>query len=116
MISTWLASGYTEGSGSSAGRIALIAVAILAVAAYAGLQLRARSRRKDGTRRYDPWDWRTYPEDGSPVDQALAGPEEGRRPEWRYGYPPGYEPYPLHGSEELPWTDLGRVQARDKAS
>ena len=116
MISTWLASGYTEGSGSSAGRIALIAVAILAVAAYAGLQLRARSRQQDGTRRYDPWDWRTYPEDGSPVDQALAGPEEGRRPDWRYGYPPGYEPYPLHGAEELPWTDLGRVQARDRAS
>src|SRR6266700_7070416 len=81
MISTWLASGYTEGSGSFAGRIALIAVAALAVAAYVMLQLRARSRRKAGTRRYDPWDWRTYSEDGSPADRALAGPEEGRRPE-----------------------------------
>jgi len=116
MISTWLASGYTEGSGSSTGRIALIAVAVLAVAAYVMLQFRARSRRQAGTRRYDPWDWRTYPEDGSPVDQGLAGPEEGRRPEWRFGYPPGYEPYPLHGSEELPWTDLDKAQVRDRAS
>lgn len=116
MISTWLASGYTEGSGSGAGRIALIAVAVLAVAAYVMLQLRARSRRRAGTRRYDPWDWRTYPEDGSPADQALAGPEEGRRPEWRYGYPPGYEPYPLSGSEQLPWTDLEKTTVRDRAS
>jgi hypothetical protein len=117
MISTWVASGDTEGSGSPAGRIALIVVAVLAVAAYVMLQLRTRSRRKAGTRRYDPWDWRTYPEEGSPVDQALAGPEEGRRPEWRYGYPPGYEPYPLHGSGELPWTDLERTAAvRDQAS
>ena len=46
MISTWLASGYTEGSGSSTGRIALIAVAVLAVAAYVMLQLRTRSRRQ----------------------------------------------------------------------
>ena len=56
MISTWLASGYTEGSGSDAGRIALIAVSVLAVAAYAGRQLRTRSRKETGTRRYDPWD------------------------------------------------------------
>ena len=116
MISTWVASGDTEGSGSPAGRIALIVVAVFAVAAYVMLQLRTRSRRKAGTRRYDPWDWRTYPEEGSPVDQALAGPEEGRRPEWRYGYPPGYEPYPLHGSGELPWTDLEQPALRDKAS
>jgi hypothetical protein len=115
MISTWLASSNTEGNGSSAGRVALIAIAVLAVAAYVVLQLRSRSRRAAGTRRYDPWDWRTYPEDGSPVDQALAGPEEGRRPEWRYGYPPGYEPYPLFESAELPWTDLDEA-VRDKAS
>jgi hypothetical protein len=115
MISTWLASSNTEGNGSSAGRVALIAVAVLAVATYVVLQLRSRSRRDAGTRRYDPWDWRTYPEDGSPVDQALAGPEEGRRPEWRYGYPPGYEPYPLFESAELPWTDL-HESVRDKAS
>lgn len=112
MISTWLASGYTEGSGSAAGRIALVAVAVLTVAAYVILQLRTRSRRAAWTRRYDPWDWRTYSEGGSPADQALAGPgqpEEGRRPEWRYGYPPGYEPYPLYESAELPWTDLDKA-------
>ena len=90
------------------GRIALVVVAVLAVVAYAVLQLKARSRRAAGTRRYDPWDWRTYPEDGGPADQALSGPEEGRRPEWRYGYPPGYEPYPLFESAELPWTDRDR--------
>ena len=115
MISTWLAASYTNGSGSAAGRIALVAVAVLAIVAYAILQLKARSRRAAGTRRYDPWDWRTYPEDGGPVDQALSGPEEGRRPEWRYGYPPGYEPYPLFESAELPWTDLHEA-VRDKAS
>ena len=107
MISTWLASGYTEGSGSSAGRIALIAVAILAVAAYAGLQLRARSRQKDGTRRYDPWDWRTYPPESRPGGRGAGAPygnEESRRPDWRYGYPPGYEPYPLYDQARSPWT------------
>ena len=109
METTWSASGYTEGSGSAAGRIALIAITVLAVAAYVMLQLRARARRQAGTRRYDPWDWRTYPDDGSPVDQALGGPEEGRRPEWRYGYPEGYEPCPLYDSAELPWTDLDKA-------
>lgn len=117
MVTTWSAAGYTEGSGSAVGRIALVVIAVLAVAAYAMLQLKARSRRAAGTRRYDPWDWRTYPEDGGPADQALSGPEEGRRPEWRYGYPPGYEPYPLYESAELPWTDRTQAEAlRDQAS
>ncbi len=114
MISTWLASSYTEGNGSAAGRIALVAVAILAVAAYVALQLRARSRRAAGTRRYDPWDWRTYPAEGGPADQALSGPEESRRPEWRYGYPPGYEPYPLYESAQSPWAAQNEA-VRDQA-
>lgn len=115
MITTWSASGYTEGSGSAAGRIALVAVAVLAVVVYVILQFKARSRQAAGTRRYDPWDWRTYPGEGSPADQALAGPEEGRRPEWRYGYPPGYEPCPLYESAELPWAVPDQA-VRDKAS
>jgi hypothetical protein len=59
MISTWLAASYTGGSGSVTGRIALVAVTVLAVGAY--------------------------------------------------GYPPGYEPYPLYDQARSPWT------ARDQA-
>ena len=73
MISTWLAANYTDGNGSAAGRIALVAVAVLAVAAYALLQLKARSRRaRAERRRYDPWDWRTYPPQSSPGDRDAG--------------------------------------------
>jgi hypothetical protein len=108
MISTWLAASYTSGSGSAAGRIALVAVAVLAVGAYAFLQLKARSRRvRAGRLRYDPWDWRTYPRQCGPEGQGGAEPhgnEESGRPDWRYGYPPGYEPYPLYDQARSPWT------------
>ena len=113
MISTWLAASYTSGSGSAAGRIALVAVAVLAVGAYAFLQLKARSRRvRAGRLRYDPWDWRTYPRQCGPEGQDAGEPygnEESSRPDWRYGYPPGYEPYPLYDQARSPWT------ARDQA-
>ena len=108
MISTWLAASYTDGSGSGAGRIALVAVAVLAVGAYALLQLKARSRRaRAERRRYDPWDWRTYPPQSSPGDRDAGAPygnEESSRPDWRYGYPPGYEPYPLYDQARSPWA------------
>jgi hypothetical protein len=108
MISTWLAANYTDGDGSAAGRIALVAVAVLAVAAYALLQLKARSRRaRVGRRRYDPWDWRTYPPESRPPGPDAGAPygnEESSRPDWRYGYPPGYEPYPLYDQARSPWT------------
>ena len=108
MVTTWLAAGYAEGSGSATGRIALIAVAVLAVAAYAVLQLKARSgRARAAQRRYDPWDWRTYPPEAGPGGRdsgAPYGSEESRRPDWRYGYPPGYEPYPLHDQARSPWA------------
>ena len=114
MISTWLATSYTDGSGSGAGRIALVAVAVLAVGAYALLQLKARSRRaRAERRRYDPWDWRTYPPQSSPGDRDAGAPygnEESSRPDWRYGYPPGYEPYPLYDQARSPWA------VRDQAS
>ena len=120
MITTWLAAGYAGEGGSAAGRIALVAVAVLAVAAYALLQLKARSRRaRAGRRRYDPWDWRTYPPECRPGGHdapgghdgpgghgggAPYGNEESRRPDWRYGYPPGYEPYPLYDEARSPWA------------
>jgi hypothetical protein len=80
MISTWLAASYTDGSGSAAGRIALVAVAVLAVGAYAFLQLKARSRRaKAGRLRYDPWDWRTYPHQCRPEARDAGEPTATRR-------------------------------------
>ena len=80
MISTWLAASYTNGSGSAAGRIALVAVAVLAVGAYAFLQLKARSRRTRAARlRYDPWDWRTYPQPSGPEGQDGAEPYGDRK-------------------------------------
>ena len=115
MISTWLAASYTDGSGTAAGRIALVAVAVLAIVAYALLQLKARSRRAGtGRRRYDPWDWRTYPPESraaGPDAGAPYGNEESSRPDWRYGYPPGYEPYPLYDQARSPWAASDRRSA-----
>src|SRR4051812_43774104 len=100
MISTWLAASYTDESGSAAGRIALVAVVVLAVGAYAFLQLKAQSRRAGAGRpRYDPGDGRTYPPPPRPERRDAGEPpgnEESSRPDWRYGSPPGYEPYPLY--------------------
>jgi hypothetical protein len=114
MISMWLAANQTDGNSSAAGRIALVAVAVLAIVAYALLQLQARSRRASaGRRRYDPWDWRTYPPQSRPAGPDAGVPygnEESSRPDWRYGYPPGYEPYPLYDQARSPWA------VRDQAS
>jgi hypothetical protein len=112
MISTWLAASYADGSGSAAGRIALVAVAVLAVGAYVFLQLKARSAPGQG---------RTSPvrpvglADVSPPGPGPSardagephGNEESSRPDWRYGYPPGYEPYPLYDQARSPWTARG---------
>src|SRR5438046_8900550 len=98
MISTWLAASYTNGSGSAAGRIALVAVAVLAIGAYVFLQFKARSRRaRAGRLRYDPWDWRTYPHPSRPEREDAGEPpgnQESSRPDWRDAQPPGYEPSP----------------------
>jgi hypothetical protein len=110
MLSVWQAASYQGGGGSAAGRIALVAVAVLAVGAYAVLQIKTRSRdrrRPARRRRYDPLDWRTYPRQHWPAgrgDEAPSGNQERCRPDWKYGYPPGYEPYPLYDPARSPWT------------
>ncbi len=123
MLSGWLAASYQGGNGSGAGRIALVAVAVLAIGAYAVLQVKARSRRRGamsarGRRRYDPADWRTWPTPSWPGgrdDEPLSGNEEQCRPDWRYGYPPGYEPYPSYDPARSPWAARDDA-ARDRSS
>lgn len=90
MAAVWLAVGQQGGGGSVAGRVALVAVAVLALGAFAVLQVKARSR---GRRRR----------------RGRPGPAAGR-PDWKYGYPPGYEPYPLYDPARSPWG------ARDEAT
>jgi hypothetical protein len=122
MYSIWLASSYQGGNGSAAGRIALVLVALLAMGAFALLQARARWRRRSALRRplgrprYDPSDWRTWPPpswSGGP-DEAVFGNEEKCQPDWRYGYPPGYEPYPRYDPARSPWA-VQDEPARDRS-
>jgi hypothetical protein len=123
MVAVWLAASYQGGSGSDAGRIALVAVAVLAVGAFTLLQVKAWSRRRGalsspGRRRYDPADWRTFPPPSWPEgrpDEAPAGNEESCRPDWRYGYPPGYQPYPRYDPARSPWA-AREDAARDRSS
>ncbi len=90
------------GNGSAVGRIALVAVAVAAVGAFTVLQVMARSRRRRpptsrGHRSLAASDWRTLPppyQTQSRDDEAPPGNEESHRPDWRYGYPPGYDPGP----------------------
>jgi len=88
MAAVWLAVGQQAGNGSVAGRAALVAMAVLAVGAFAVLQIAARSRGRRRSEQYGPAD---------------------HRPDWKYGYPPGYEPYPLYDPARSPWA------ARDAA-
>jgi hypothetical protein len=109
------AAGPPEPGAPVAGRIALVAVAVLAVGAFTALQIRARSghrrppgrgrpgqrgrrgdaRRRGGLGRRGVPDWRTPPARyglDAGQDETPGGNEERYRPDWRYGYPPGYEP------------------------
>jgi hypothetical protein len=116
----WMAVGHQGESGSVMGRIALVAVALVAVGAFAVLQIKARSNRQRSPsgprRRHDPFnpsDWRTLPPPhwpGGRDDEGPLGNEERYRPDRRYGYPPGYEPYPLYDPARSPWA------ARDDAA
>ena len=123
MLAVWRAASYEGGNGAGAGRIALVAVALLAVGVFTVLQVKARSRRRQapserGRRRYDPSDWRTWPPPSWPGgrdDEAPFGNEESYRPDWRYGYPPGYEPYPRYDPARSPWT-VRDDAARDRSS
>src|SRR5712691_2750153 len=92
-----LAAGHQGGSGSVAGRIVLVATAVLAVGAFTVLQIKARSRRRrppserrrrppsERRRRYDPSDWRAlapqYWAEGRD-DETPFGNEESYRPDW----------------------------------
>jgi hypothetical protein len=82
--------------GGSAGRITLILVAVAAVAAFAGLQVIARSQR----RRWSAYaDWRTWPPGYDPWADAgdpVAGQHEGS------AYRPGYGFLPGHGRGAQP--------------
>jgi hypothetical protein len=115
----WLAAGHQAGSGSAAGRIVLVAVAVLAVGAFTVLQIKARSRRRppsERRRRHDPSDWRALPPpywaEGRD-DEAPLGNEESYRPDWRYGYPPGYEPLDASDSGVRPPRAARDDAARD---
>ena len=123
----WMAAGHQAGSGAVTGRVALVAVAVLAVGAFAVLQVKARSRRPRSPfgprrhRRHDPFnpsDWRTLAPPYRPQGRDGEGPvgnEERNRPDWRYGYPPGYDPYPLYDPARSPWAARGDA-ARDGRS
>ena len=119
----WMAAAYQGGGGSAAGRLALVAVALLAVGAFAILQIKAKSRRQrppsePRRRRYNPSDWRTLPPPYWPEgrdDERPGGNEQRHRPDWRYGYPPGYEPYPLYDPARSPWVTRDEA-ARDPRS
>ena len=118
-----LAAGHQGGNGSVAGRIALVVVAVLAVGAFAMLQIKARSHRRrppsePRRRRHDPSDWRALPAPYWPDgrnDGVPFGNQERYRPDWRYGYPPGYDPYPLYDPTRSPW-DIRDDAARDGKS
>ena len=110
---TWLAAGQPAGGGgSAAGRIALVAVALVAVGAFAVLQLRARSDRRRPPserrrRRYDPADWRALPPPSWPAgrdDETPAGHQQACGPDWRYGYRSGYDPYPAYEPARTTWA------------
>jgi len=125
----WMAAGHQGGSGAVTSRIVLVAVAVLAVGAFVMLQVKARSHRprppsEPGRRRpepfnpFNPSDWRTLPPPYWPEgrnDEAPFGNEERHRPDWRYGYPPGYEPYPRYDPARSPWATRDDA-ARDTRS
>ena len=88
--------------GGSGGRITLIVVAVVAVAAFTGLQVIARSQR----RRWSAYaDWRTWPPGYDPWagGDPAAGQHEGS------AYRPGYGFLPGHGRGLAP-RDPGRLR------
>jgi hypothetical protein len=94
--------------GSSAARVLLIAVALVALVAFAVLQLIARSQR----RRWSVGaDWRTWPPGYDPWADAgdpVAGQHEGS------AYRPGYGFLPGHGLAAPPARNVAGPQARHR--
>jgi len=94
--------------GSSAARVLLIAVALIALGAFAVLQLIARSQR----RRWSVVaDWRTWPPGYDPWADAgdpVAGRHEGS------AYRPGYGFLPGHGLAAPPARNVAGPQARKR--
>jgi hypothetical protein len=92
--------------GSSVVRVLLIAVALVALGAFAFLQLIARSQR----RRWSVGaDWRTWPPGYDPWADAgdpVAGRHEGS------AYRPGYGFLPGHGLAAPPARNVAGPQAR----
>jgi hypothetical protein len=92
--------------GGSAARVLLIAVAVVALGAFAVLQVIARSQR----RRWSAVaDWRTWPPGYDPWADAgdpVAGRHEGS------AYRPGYGFLPGHGLAAPPSRNVAMPQAR----
>ena len=88
-------------AGSAAGRIMLITVAVIALGAFAVLQVMARSRPR---RRPAFADWRTWPPGYDPwagAGEPAAGRHEGS------AYRPGYGFLPGHGLAAPPARSVG---------
>ena len=121
MVAVWLAAGHQGGSGSVAGRIALVTVAVLAVGAFAVLQGQGAvaPRRPPRRRRYDPSDWRTLPAAVWPEgrdDEAPSGNEERYRPGLAdTGTRPGTSRTPCTIPARSPWA-VREDAARDLRS
>jgi hypothetical protein len=85
-----------HGGGSAAGRIMLIAIAVIALGVFAVLQVIARSQRQ----RWSAYaDWRTWPPGYDPwagAGDPVAGQHEGS------AYRPGYGFLPGHGLAASP--------------
>jgi hypothetical protein len=87
-------------AGSAAGRITLIAVAVIALGGFAVLQVMARSQQ----RRPAFADWRTWPPGYDPwagAGDPVAGQHEGS------AYRPGYGFLPGHGLAAPPARSVG---------
>jgi len=96
-------------AGSAAGRITLIAVAVIALGAFAVLQVMARSRRQRWSALAD---WRAWPPGYDPwagAGDPVAGQHEGS------AYRPGYGFLPGHGLAAPPARSSGGRWMRDPA-
>jgi hypothetical protein len=88
------AAGHADRGSPVLGRIVLVAVAVAAVAAFAVLQVLARSRQRPlvaGRRGPgEAYDWRTLPPADPACDATSGADQETYGPLWRYGVPRGY--------------------------